>query len=129
MLRPIKVTLGPDAETELKRHLRSRIRALKDGWKDIHENRLPRWRKIYEAIPMEEVREFPWHNASNIVVPIVGIHCDTLLAWIMSGIFKTKPLWALRALGRHVSEPVEPLRAAVETFLEFVGMEPEELDL
>jgi hypothetical protein len=129
MLRPIKVTLGPSEELTLKRHLKNRVMSLRDGWRDIHENRLPRWRKIYEAIPKEETREFPWHNASNIVVPIVGIHCDTLLAWIMSGIFKTKPMWSVRALGRHVSKPVEPLRNALETFLEYVGMEPEELDL
>lgn len=129
MIHSVKVTLGEDGEQKLCKHLSDRIRALKEGWSDIHLNRLPRWRKIYEAIPREKTREFPWHDASNIVVPVVGIHSDTLLAWIMSGIFKTKPLWIVKCLGRHITEEVEPLRKGLETFLEFAGMEPEELDL
>src|SRR5438552_515326 len=80
-------------EKKLRRFLQDKVRGIRDGLKEIHSNRVTRWRKNYEGIPAEATREFPFHNASNLIVPIIAIHSDTLLARCMSSIIKTQPPW------------------------------------
>ena len=89
---PVRLALSSTAEDRLRRFLRDRIRGINSGLKDIRENKYVKWRKMYEAVPNEPVREFPWHGASNLIVPIGAIHSDTLLARIMAALFKTRPI-------------------------------------
>lgn len=127
---PIKFTLAGEAETRMKRYLKERTKALKDGLSQLHGmNGIIRWRKTYEATPAEEVREFPWHGASNLVVPICAIHSDTLLARVMSAVMKTRPLWVTRELGEFKKQTPSGMRAQFEEFMQYVGLEPDELDL
>lgn len=127
---PFKLVAGTPAEQRLKRYLRDRVKSLKEGLKKIHGmDGIIKWRKAYEAVPAEETREFPWHNASNIVVPIVAIHCDTLLARVMSAVMKTRPLWTVDEMGEFAKTAPEGIRDALEEFLQYVGLEPSELDL
>ncbi len=127
--QPFKLTTGTDAETRLKRHCRDRVKALKQGLAKLHGmDGIIKWRKIYEAKPAQETREWPWHNASNLVVPICAIHSDTLQARVMSAVLKTRPLWMSRVIGEFGGE-ADGLRSALEEFLQYVGLEPDELDL
>jgi hypothetical protein len=129
---PIPFTLKPGtpAEDRMKRHLEETVKSLKDGLSKLHGmDGIIKWRKAYEATPAEDVREFPWHNASNIVVPIIAIHSDTLLARVMSAVMKTAPLWVVRELGDFAKQAPEGLRDALEEFLQYVGLESSELDL
>lgn len=125
---PLKVT--GQVELRLKAFLRNRIRAIREGCKVIHEDRVVRWRKAYEAIPAEPTREFPFHNASNIVIPIIAIHSDTLLARVMSAVIKTAPPWVAKIYGEHLdAKEMDGRREAVEELLQYAALEPSELDL
>jgi hypothetical protein len=125
---PLKLVSGSDAEIKLKRHLKSRILALEEGLHELHESKITKWRKAYEAQPREAVREFPFYHASNLVVPIIAIFSDTLQARVMSALLKTKPTWAAKMIGSHPD--MEPGTAGVlEQFMDYVGIEPQELDL
>lgn len=128
MIEPIKVTLSTSADAELRSYLRKNVRALREGLRELHETKVPRWRKAYEAQPAEQTREFPFHGASNLIVPIIAIHSDTLLARVMSAVIKTMPLWTASLLGNH-PESSDAFRTAIEIYLQYVGLEPEELDL
>ena len=123
---PIRFT--GDAELKLKAHLKSRILALEEGLHELHETKITKWRKAYEATPREKTREFPFYNASNLVVPIIAIFSDTLLARVMSALIKTKPNWVTKLYGTH-RELGDDVREALEEFLDYVAVEPEELDL
>jgi hypothetical protein len=127
----IKLPLGVDAEAKLRRYLRDRIRAQKAALRELHEVRVVKWRRAYEAMPAEEIREFPFHNASNLVVPIIAIHSDTLLARLMSAVIKTQPPWVARVIGSGLQDlqNQDGLRDAIEEFLQYVALEPTELDL
>jgi len=125
---PLKMSLNSDPEIKLRRHLKGRILALEDGLQQLHEDKINKWRKAYEAKPREEVREFPFYHASNLVVPIIAIFSDTLQARVMSALLKTRPPWVVKMIGTHPDMP-EGLTGALEEFLEYVGIEPEELDL
>jgi hypothetical protein len=103
MLEPTPVNFTGDAKTAFLRHLAVRINAIKDGLRSFHETKLPEWRRMYEGRPLEATRNFPFRNASNLVVPLVGIHSDTLQARIMSAIWRTLPglpCSLIRSLGR-----------------------------
>ena len=127
---PFKLVAGSDSETRLKRYLRDKVRSLREGLAKLHGlDGVVKWRKAYDAIPAEPIREFPWHGASNLVVPIIGIHTDTLLARIMAAIMKTSPFWSTQALGDYADKADEGLSLAVEEYLGYVAIEPTELDL
>jgi len=127
---PFKLASGSEAETRLKRYLKDRVRSLKRGLTRLHgDDGIIKWRKAYEAKPAMEKRQFPWENASNLVVPIVAIHSDTLLARVMSAVMKTKPLWVVSELGEFKKSAPEGMRGSYEEFLQYVGLEPGELDL
>lgn len=130
--KPIPFTqkAGTPAADRLAKYLEERTKALREGLTRLHGmDGIIKWRKAYEAEPAEEVREFPFHNASNLVVPVVAIHSDTLLARVMSAVIKTAPLWVVRELGNFVGKADPELRGALEEFLGYVGLEPSELDL
>jgi hypothetical protein len=122
--------LTADKERALANHLDERILAIESGSKDLWQNKYPKWRSGYDALPREEVRMFPFQNASNLVIPIIAIHADTLHARIMSGIFKTDPLFQAAVYGKWTTEDeVGELKEALQEYLKYVGIEPQELDL
>ncbi len=124
----IPVKLSGAAEDKLKAHLKMRILALEDGLRELHETKIVKWRKAYEATPREKTREFPFYNASNLVVPIIATFSDTLLARVMSAVLKTRPVWVAKIFGSH-KDIDDSVRTALEEFMEYVGVEPQELDL
>jgi hypothetical protein len=126
----IPLKLSGQTEVRFKAFMRNRIRAIREGCKTIHEDRVVRWRRAYEAIPAESAREFPFHNASNIVIPVIAIHSDTLLARVMSGVLKVAPPWAAKIYGDHIdSKEMDERRTAVEELMSYTALEPTELDL
>lgn len=124
----LPITAGSAAEARLCRFLKDRVTSVRNGLKEIQETRYINWRRAYEAKPTEEVREFPFHNASNLIIPVIAIHSDTLLARLMAAIFKTQPLWVARMIGQALTQ-LEEAKAEFEKFLQYVGIEPTELDL
>ena len=101
MLEQVKVTLVESEELRMKKFLRDKVVSIREGLRDLHDNKVVMWRKTYEAIPAQTIREFPFHGASNLIVPVVAIHSDTLLARVMAAVFKTKPVWTASIIGDH----------------------------
>jgi hypothetical protein len=124
----IVAKLSEEKQTALKRYLKDRIRELKNSMRSLYEEKVVNWRKAYEAVPREEIRQFPFQNASNLVIPLIAIHTDTLLAQIMSSIFKTIPIVYAKVMGEQASES-QDFKEAYEEFMQYVSIEPEELDL
>jgi hypothetical protein len=124
----IPIKLGPNGEEKLCKHLKMRVLALEDGLTQLHEDKITKWRKAYEATPREAVRDFPFYNASNLVVPIIATFSDTLLARVMSAVIKTRPMWYSKIFGAH-KDIDDSVRMALQEFMEYVGIEPTELDL
>ena len=79
-------------------------------------------------MPAEKTRDFPFQNASNLVVPVAGIHCDTLKARVMSALWKTRPVWLTEIIGDSSSQG-DDIRTAWQTWLQVNALEPTELDL
>src|SRR6266852_1109985 len=124
----IVAKLSTEKDDALRKYLKKRVRELKDSMKELYEEKVVKWRAAYEARPREEQRQFPFQNASNLVIPLIAIHTDTLHAQIMAGIFKTDPIVYAKVLGDFGTES-DKLKEAYEEYMQYVCLEPEELDL
>jgi hypothetical protein len=124
----ITAKLSPEKETALRNYLQKRVRELKDSMKELYEEKVVKWRAAYEARPREESRQFPFQNASNLIIPLIAIHTDTLHAQIMAAIFKTDPIVLAKVLGDFGAQS-DALKEAYQEFMQYVCLEPEELDL
>ncbi len=128
MITPTHVRFGPTGEADFRGFLKEQLQACKDGLKDIHETKLPEWRRVYNAQPFQAKRDFPFLNASNLVVPLAAIYCDTLQARVLSAVFKLRPIWTLHLAGDFQGEG-DALRKVCEDYLTNIAVEPRELDL
>lgn len=124
----IPAKLSTEKEEALCTYLRSRIRELKTGMKELFEEKVVKWRAAYEAKPSEETRQFPFQNASNLVIPLIAIHTDTLHAQLMAAIFKTNPIVWAKMVGEQGTEAQE-MKESYEEYMQYCCIEPQELDL
>lgn len=120
--------LSAEKEESLCRYLRNRVLELKTSMHELFEEKIVKWRAAYEARPSAETRQFPFQNASNLVIPLIAIHTDTLHAQIMAAVFKTDPIVLAKVLGDFGPES-DQLKEAFEEYMQYVAIEPEELDL
>ena len=74
IVTPTNVDFGTDENKALEVYVKEHIQALKDGLRDLHESKLPKWRRLYRGRPKEEVKNFPWKNASNITVSYTHLY-------------------------------------------------------
>jgi hypothetical protein len=124
----IPAKLSPEKETALKGYLKRRTSELKDNMKELYEEKIVKYRGAYEARPAQERRSFPWDGASNLVIPIIAIHTDTLNAQLMAAVFKTEPIILAKILGDFGPQS-DVFKEAYQEFMQYVAIEPHELDL
>lgn len=127
---PVDVNFGEDEMEALDKFVQDNLNTLKESYSDLHENKVPEWRRLYKGIPAETNKDFPWPNASNVVIQLIGENVDTLKARILGSIYEIMPLWPAQLVGEWPAEEQgEEQRAAVEAFMNLMGLEPTELDL
>lgn len=129
-LRPVEVSFGKDTEAEMTEWVDHYIDFLIKSHRDLHKNRIPRWRKTYLGIPAQESKSFPWPNAANTIVQVVGEIVDTMVARVLGLLYATSPLWGFLRPGKAEDpDKAERERRALEDFMDTVGFEPSCLDL
>lgn len=129
MLNPlIPARLSSEKDTALRVYLKRRVLELKMNMKSLYEDKIVKWRAAYEARPAVEKRQFPFEGASNLVVPVIAIHTDTLKAQIMAAIFKTSPIIVAQMLGEYGPE-ADGIKEDYQDYMQYVCIEPTELDL
>lgn len=74
------------------------------------------WRDLYDANPESEIKNFPWENASNIVVPVVATAVDAVLARLVNSVFGAKRIWLAKAKSPKWREAADP----ITKFLDYV---------
>jgi hypothetical protein len=128
----VETRFGPDTDIEIEEFVREQIEFLADAHKQLHQNELPKMRKLYDGVPASENKNFPWPNASNVVVQVIGETVDTTVAWILGVHYATHPLWVFqnyRKAPEGMEEEFEKQREVLEDFMDLMGYEPTELDL
>jgi len=127
---PLSKHFGKDRLTEIEKYVDERLESLVQSLSDLRERKITKWRRIYQGMPLEKTKSFPWQNASNVVIQVVGSFSDQMLAkWLMS-IFGMDPLWQVLVNGQwEREEKAEEQRQAVQDWLVFSGLEPGYLNL
>src|SRR5262252_6593586 len=79
------------------------------------EDKVDEWNRAYLGEPITRRKDFPWQDACNVVIPLIGIHTDSIVARIVNTIFSVDPLWTARPLIKSLDDVAKPL----EDFLEW----------
>ena len=82
-----------------------------------------RYETVYRARPVDEVKDFPFDGASNLIIPVAGTDIDTLFARMMGLLLEPPNLWSVTARRPEFTD----LAAATEDFLEWA--QHNELDI
>lgn len=129
-VRPIPVDFGTDANKALQRYVVDNITALQDGLDELHHSKVTKWRKAYRGIPLEEKKSFPFENASNVVVQLIGDNVDTIKARVLGNIYEIMPLWTTQLVGSWEAQDLAgEQQEVIHEYMNYVGLEPSELDL
>lgn len=119
-----------ETRKDIDKYVFDRLMALKMSLTDIRERKITQWRRIYMGMPREKAKSFPWQNASNLVVQLVGSFTDQLKAKILMSIFGVDDLFEVGIVGEFDrAEHAEEQRAALQEWLTFSGLDPRYLNL
>lgn len=129
----VDVDFGKDAMPHVDHFVHEQLESLERSHTELHKSKIPKWRKLYLGTPAEQSRNFPFPNAANTIVQVVGETVDTMTARVMGMIYATHPLWPFQNYAKAATydeKKVNELRrSTIESFMEIVGIEPNELDL
>jgi hypothetical protein len=129
-ITPTPVRLGKDADSVLETYVKDNIRSIKDSLAVLHESKITKWRRLTRGERQTEKKNFPWPNASNLVVQIIGTCTDILKAAIMASIWDVLPIYHASLVGEWEEKELgEEQRSAVEEAMNYFSSEQEELDL
>jgi hypothetical protein len=127
---PLSKEFSAERILEIDNYCKDRLKAMKHGLREIREEKIQAWRKIYYGTPREKTKSFPWQGASNIVIQLVGSFVDQATAKMIMGTIASEPLWVVGLLGKwDRAEKADEQREAVEEWLAFTGLEPSRLNL
>jgi hypothetical protein len=127
---PIAKHFSPDRVLGIEKYGADRLQSLVRGLRTIRVDKINRWRKIYQGVPREKSKSFPWQNASNLVVQLVGSFTDQLVAKIVMSEFGLDPFFPAEVIGEFERQMhMEERRSAIEEYLHYVGLEPSKLNL
>lgn len=131
----VDVKFGEDTHLEMDEYAHSQIEWLTESHTELHKTQIPKWRKLYLGKPAEETKSFPWPNAANTIVQVIGESVDNVVARVIELVYATHPLWIFQDFRRFDSHQMEEImaaereRRALENFMDLVGYEVSELDL
>jgi hypothetical protein len=114
----------------IEKYAQERLESLVRGLRDLRSDKIKRWRKIYDGTPRERTKSFPWQNASNLVIQLVGSFSDQLVAKIVMSEFGVDPFWPAELVGEFERDfHAEEMRSAVQEMMEVQALEPKLLNL
>ena len=130
LLEPVKADFGQDGNKQLDEFVFSNLTALINSYMSLHTSKVQEWRRLTKGLPRERTRNFPWENAANTVVQLIGENVDVIKAVQLGTIYEILPLWVVGLVGSWpIEEQGEEQRAVCERFLDQMGLSKNELDL
>lgn len=128
LITPTKVKFSEDTMLRMWNYVDKQIEYLLAQNQTFRTTTLPEWTRLLKGEPKEQTKNFPFPNASNLVVQVIATRVEQLLsrAMIMYGI---DPLWTVSALGDLPGQETDDLAKVLEQFMSDMAIDPEELNL
>ena len=115
---------------EIDKYVEDRLTSLTGSLRQLREDKITQWRRIYTGMPREKSKSFPWQNASNLVIQLVGSYVDQLKAKFLMSIFGMDPLYEISLSGEWKREDhAEEQRTALQEWRGYTALEPTKLNL
>ena len=73
------------------------------------------WQALYWAEPEEEVKNFPFEKAANIVVPLAAIAIEAIHARMMNTLFSVEPFWSIRPRSKEWVDAAKPMEKYLQS--------------
>jgi hypothetical protein len=126
-------TFGESVDKEIIKWVDEQIEVRAKQLDNRHKHKVPEWRRLASGKPREENKSWPFENCSNLVHPIIGESTDELAARVLQLIWAISPIIYYRyfthgvdaAAAHHNTQKARLL----ESFIDYVAYEPNELDL
>ena len=130
LLEPVKADFGTDGNKQLDEFVFSNLTALINSYNSLHTSKVQEWRRLTKGLPREKTRNFPWENAANTIVQLIGENVDVIKAVQLGTIYEILPLWVAGLVGSWpIESEGEEQREVCERFLDQMGLSKHELDL
>ena len=129
---PIRVSpkdFGKDNYDDLCRFIKEKIEHLDRRLSTFRTSTLPEYVRLYKGKPKSDNISWPWDNASNLVVQLIGTFSDELLARQMAGIWMYDPLWTANLAGDTPTKEGEEMKEVYQNLLQDMAYDSQELDL
>ncbi|HEY4798654.1 MAG TPA: hypothetical protein VII99_06200, partial [Bacteroidia bacterium] len=129
---PIEVTekiFGKDEYKALCDFIRDKVKHLEMRLQSFREEKLPEWVRLYKGRPKNKEVEWPWPNAANLQIQLIGTYTDELLSRVIGSIYLYDPLWTVALSGDLPDKEGNNQKQIMERFLMDMAYSPEELDL
>lgn len=130
---PRSVAFPKEVLDEIDVWLHRHIESLTKRLENLHNKKVPEWRRIVDGKPREENKSWPFPNCSNLVHQLAGEAVDDLAARVLQLIFETHPLiyfWYFDKANNQEGISRNAAKSKVlQNFIDYVALEPRELDL
>lgn len=110
--------IPPNVAGEVVTWLTQEIQLAQRERQDLTDN-LVKWERMYEAVPAQQTKTFPWPGASNLEIPTIATAVETVHSRILNTIFGPKDVWSAVAKSPEWTDVVED----VARWLNWVGKE------
>jgi len=107
-VQQVQVQLEEAKVEEVIRWLDEQIRRVKSDRGGL-DQKILEWDRQYEAIPEEASKNFPWPEASNIIVPVTATAVESVMARLIGSVFGGKELWTAIAKSPEWVDLSDPL--------------------
>lgn len=130
---PRTIAFPEDVQNNIASWISKNIESLSKRLQNLHERKVPEWRRIVDGKPREENKSTPFPNCSNLVHQLAGEAVDDLAARVLQLIFETSPLVTFRYFtetnSTEEAERNSKQAKTLEKFIDYVAFEPDEVDL
>ena len=127
---PVSKHFPKERRDEIAKYLEDRLTGLVASLRNLREDKITQWRRIYMGMPREKAKSFPWLNASNLVIQVVGSYADQLKDKNLMSNIRIDPLYEvdINCIWDR-KEKAEEQRMALQDWRTYTGLEPSKLNL
>lgn len=128
LITPQKVRFSDDVMVRLWTYVHKQIEYLSAESDTFRTVKIPEWTRLLKGEPKQAKKDFPFENASNLVVQLIATRVEQMLSRAMI-IYGVDPLWSVTATGDLVGQEADDQARVLEQFMSDQAIDPEELNL
>lgn len=128
MITPKKVMFSPSTMERMWTYVYDQLDYLIQESESYRTNVLPEWTRLLKGRPKQETRNFPFPNASNLVIQLIATRVEQMLSRAMI-IYSVDPLWTIGATGDLVGQEADNQAQVLQQFMSDQAIDPSELAL